>query len=142
MGGFIREEIDILARDGNFGWPLREGEVCRDTLTDCNAPGLAPVHAWDPYTGKHDCGAGVIGGFVYRGSAIPDLKNWYIYSDLCSGDILAIDPSAVVPQTVMLGRVPGAPKWGAVVDLVPDVKGEPLAVGLPGGVWRVTAGSN
>ncbi|TAK77076.1 MAG: hypothetical protein EPO16_06125 [Dehalococcoidia bacterium] len=142
VGGFTREEIDILARNGNFGWPLREGEVCRDTLTDCNSPGLPPVHAWAPYSGGHDCGAGVIGGFVYRGSAIPDLKNWYLYSDLCSGDILAIDPAATVPESLTLGRVPGAPKWGAVVDLVPDAKGEPLVVGLPGGVFRITAGGN
>ncbi len=141
VGGVTREEIDILARGGNFGWPLREGEVCRDTLTDCAAPGLAPVHAWYPYAPDRPT-TGVIGGFIYRGSAMPGLRGWYIYSDLYSGDILAIDPAAIVPQPVTLGRAPGAPDWGAVVDLVPDAKGEPLAVGLKGGVWRLTPGGN
>lgn len=142
VGGITREEIDVLTRGGNFGWPLREGEVCRSTLTDCDAPGIPPVHAWPPYSGGHPCGAGVIGGFVYRGSAMPALRGWYIYSDLCSGDILAIDPASATPEPVALGRVPGAPTAGAVVDLVPDLKGEPLAVGMTGGVWRLTPAGN
>ena len=32
--------------------------------------------------------------------------------------------------------------WGAVVDLVPNAKGEPLVVGLEGGVWRLTPAGN
>jgi glucose/arabinose dehydrogenase len=141
VGGIVREEIDVLTRGGNFGWPVREGEVCRATHQDCDAPGLPPVHAWYPYTDPHTCGAGVVGGFVYRGSAMPNLRGWYIYSDQCSGDILALDPAATPREPVTLGRVPGAPDWGAVVDLVPDAKGEPLAVGLKGGVWRLTPGN-
>lgn len=139
VGGNQREEIDILTRGGNFGWPLREGEICRATLTDCDTPGVPPVYAWWPYEGGAAC-AGVIGGFVYRGNAMPGLRGWYLYSDLCGGEIRAIDPAAAVPQAVTLGRAPGAPTWGAVVDLTPDAAGEPLAVGLTGGVWRLTPG--
>lgn len=141
VGGIIREEVDVLTRNGNFGWPLREGEVCRSTRTDCDAPGLPPIHAWYPYTGPYPCGAGVIGGFVYRGTAIPNLAGWYIYSDQCTGDIFAINPKDKVHEPILMGRAPAAPDWGAVVDLVPDIKGEPLLVGLGSGVWRITPGS-
>ena len=30
------------------------------------------------------------GGFVYRGSAVPDLVGWYVYGDFVSGRIFAI----------------------------------------------------
>jgi hypothetical protein len=84
----------------------------------------------------------VIGGFVYRGAAMPALQGWYLYSDLCSGEIRAIDPSATTIEPIVLGVTPGAPADGVVVDVVPDVKGEPLVVGLFGGVWRLTPAGN
>ena len=37
-----------------------------------------------------DLGASVTGGFVYRGSAIPDLVGWYVYADFVSGRIFGI----------------------------------------------------
>lgn len=141
VGGTTREEIDLLTRGGNFGWPLREGEICRTTLTDCGATGLAPIHAWYPYSPDRSCGAGVIGGYVYRGTAMPDLRGWYLYSDLCSGDILAIDPAAKALQPITLGRTPGAPAWGTVVDLTPDARGEPLVVSMTGAIWRLEPGN-
>ena len=35
----------------------------------------------------------VTGGYVYRGSAIPDLQGWYVYGDYCTGEIWALDPT-------------------------------------------------
>ncbi len=142
VGAAQRDELNILTRGGDYGWPGREGDVCQDGGTACPPRGLTPLLAWYPYTGGHPCGGGVIGGFVYRGAAMPNLRGWYIYTDLCSGDILAIDPGATLLEPLTLGRFPRAPEFGGIVDLVPDTKGEPLAVGLTGGVWRVIPATN
>jgi hypothetical protein len=39
----------------------------------------------------HDRGCSIIGGVVYRGDAIPDLRGAYLFSDYCSGTLWAID---------------------------------------------------
>ncbi|MFT4563315.1 MAG: glucose/arabinose dehydrogenase [Gammaproteobacteria bacterium] len=83
------EEVDLVVSGGNFGWSLKEGsfrfdpntgEVFEDVggvLTD----GLIdPVLEYD-----HDDGISVIGGFVYRGSAIPELFGKYVFGEFTNG---------------------------------------------------------
>ena len=38
---------------------------------------------------------GIVGGYVYRGEAIPELDGVYLFSDFCSGFIWGIDADAV-----------------------------------------------
>ena len=83
------EEVDILSSGGNFGWNLKEGTFRFDPntgmvdldpggpLTD---PLIDPVLEYD-----HDEGISVIGGFVYRGSAIPELAGKYIFGEFTNG---------------------------------------------------------
>jgi glucose/arabinose dehydrogenase len=55
------EEINLLARGANYGWPDCEG--------DCGTLGFTgPIYAY-PHAGRD---AAVIGGFVYRGSRFPN----------------------------------------------------------------------
>src|SRR5262249_36641986 len=75
------EEIDFqpaASRGGeNYGWRLREGR--HDTGLDPVPAGAAlvdPVHEYD-----HDTGVAVIGGYVYRGAAVPDLRGAYLFAD-------------------------------------------------------------
>lgn len=56
-----QEEINILERGANYGWPLCEGP--------CATPGTTPPVYHYPHTGRD---AGVIGGFVYRGNQFPN----------------------------------------------------------------------
>ncbi len=80
------EEVDVVVSGGNYGWNLKEGTFCFDPngndpgfVFDCNIdpPGLIdPVAQYD-----HDEGTAVIGGFVYRGSAIPALRGRYVFGD-------------------------------------------------------------
>jgi glucose/arabinose dehydrogenase len=92
------EEIDLarapgLGQGANYGWPACEGFVNTGTGNPCSLPGAtAPVFAYphsDPGGGAaHGCA--IIGGFVYRGTQVPELAGRYVYTDLCTGDLRSI----------------------------------------------------
>ena len=73
------EEVDILQKGGNFGWNVMEGTHCYPPGTaTCNMTGkILPITEY-----PHTDGVAVIGGYVYKGSAIPSLANKYIFADL------------------------------------------------------------
>ena len=81
------EEISIIHAGANYGWKVMEGTRCFLPETGCDRTGLT-LPVWEY---SHDHGCSVTGGYVYRGKAIPSLYGWYLYSDFCNGDILAID---------------------------------------------------
>ncbi|AZN39811.1 PQQ-dependent sugar dehydrogenase [Paenibacillus albus] len=84
------EEIDIVEKGGNYGWNVMEGNLCYKPEEGCDRTGLIePL-----YTYGRDLGVSVTGGFVYRGSAIPDLVGWYIYGDYAKGTIWALRQEA------------------------------------------------
>src|SRR5881396_2096261 len=84
VGQNEREEIDVVQANSaglNYGWNLMEGLRCFPNGGQCNMTGLTlPVYDYD-----HSQGCSIIGGYVYRGAAIPDLRGSYLFSDLCSG---------------------------------------------------------
>jgi glucose/arabinose dehydrogenase len=125
------EEIDILQSGGNFGWNVMEGMHCYNPATGCNMSGLIlPIAEYD-----HTEGDAVIGGYVYKGSAIPSLAGAYIFSDNGSGTIweLAEGPAGQWTRTKLLasGR--------AISSLGQDVAGEIYLVDYSGGVLKLTA---
>ncbi len=73
------EEIDIMQKGGNFGWNVMEGKHCfPPSVTTCDMSNkILPIFEY-----PHTDGIAVIGGFVYKGSAIPSLANKYIFADL------------------------------------------------------------
>jgi glucose/arabinose dehydrogenase/plastocyanin len=106
------EEINRITRGGNFGWAIKEGDFLfnrtNSTPGSTNIPfGNAgtigappgffspdvPGGLIDPITVvtangtnileyDHNNGISITGGFVYRGSAMPDLYGKYIFGDL------------------------------------------------------------
>ena len=91
------EEIDRVVMGGNYGWAVKEGDfLFNRTTTEAGAagtvgprsPGL-PAGLIDPITGPqgtleydHGDGISITGGFVYRGTAIPELIGKYVFGDL------------------------------------------------------------
>ncbi len=78
VGHTLWEEINVVERAGNYGWPIFEGPDCQAT-SRCDDPGLiAPIHAY-----PHDETGGfvIVGGFVYRGSELPELQGRFIFAD-------------------------------------------------------------
>lgn len=87
VGEESREEIDTVALDdpgANFGWPLMEGSTCY-TDAGCGARTdlVRPIAEYPHEDGQ----CAVTGGYVYRGSAIPELAGHYFYADWCTGSI-------------------------------------------------------
>ncbi len=72
------EEIDILQKGGNFGWRVMEGNHCFNPSTGCDMSNKIPPILEYPHTD----GIAVIGGYFYKGTAIPSLANKYIFGDL------------------------------------------------------------
>jgi glucose/arabinose dehydrogenase len=86
VGQSAREEVDIITRGGNYGWNIMEGTLCFNPPSGCNQAGLIlPIHDY----GRADGGT-VIGGYVYRGTSIPQLAGSYVFGDFLSGKIWAL----------------------------------------------------
>jgi glucose/arabinose dehydrogenase len=86
------EEVDVVTVGGNFGWPLKEGSFRFDQNGDSNGfvtddtSGLPPDLIDPVLQYDHDEGVAVIGGFVYRGSVVPELVGKYIFGELAGPD--------------------------------------------------------
>ncbi len=86
VGQNLFEEIVLIERGGNYGWNLREalhpfganGVDVRDDL-------IEPI--WEYH---HDVGKSITGGFVYRGTRIPELQGAYVYADYVSTRMWAL----------------------------------------------------
>lgn len=80
------EEIDRIVAGGNYGWNRLAGSHCY-LAAGCDASGMLPPRA--EYS--HELGCAVVGGYVYRGNEMPELRGWYVYGDFCSGRMWAVD---------------------------------------------------
>jgi len=77
------EEVDIIQKGGNYGWNVMEGAHCFNPSSGCNQSGLIlPIAEYD-----HSEGTAIIGGFVYRGTAITQLQGSYVFGDFTGGKI-------------------------------------------------------
>jgi glucose/arabinose dehydrogenase len=96
VGQSAWEEINRVDPVGdagaNLGWNLMEGAHCFADPA-CSTEGLQPPIA--EY--GRDAGCSVTGGEVYRGSGIPSLWGWYVFSDYCSGTLFGVPSDAEPP---------------------------------------------
>lgn len=86
VGEGLWEEIDFQPASStggeNYGWPCMEGANCTGIPgCGCNEPTwTTPILDY-----QHNPYCAVIGGYVYRGRAIPPLRGTYFYADFCTG---------------------------------------------------------
>ncbi|MFO0974596.1 MAG: PQQ-dependent sugar dehydrogenase [Phycisphaerae bacterium] len=86
VGQLAREEIDYqpAATGGSFyGWRCKEGTLTSGFAECAGAlpPSIAPIFEYPHSGGTVISGSAVIGGYVYRGCAIPDLPGTYFFGD-------------------------------------------------------------
>lgn len=81
------EEIDLVEGGGNYGWNVLEGSHCFSPSDGCRREGTVPP-VWEYPLESGACS--VIGGYVYRGEAIPWLAGVYVFGDFCTGDVMGL----------------------------------------------------
>ena len=101
------ETVAIIRKGANYGYPLREGPQAMtpagmapvpaddtialhitDTITRGTVTPVYPVIAY-PHTSIG--GDAIAGGFIYRGSRIPDLKDKVVFADITTGRVWYAD---------------------------------------------------
>lgn len=136
VGQDAREEIDAaLSTQGglNYGWPRMEGTACYSPSSNCQGslPLTPPVLEY-----LHAEGCSVIGGYVYRGEAIPELRGRYLYTDFCAGWLRSakLQSSGASEHRTWSGV--SAPFTASMGQ---DGRGELYMIGQ-GKVWRIVRG--
>lgn len=132
------EEISVtesLQPGLNYGWPLFEGLHCY--LSDCNESGLVAPMLEVEHGDAGTCS--ITGGIVYRGSAVPQLKGHYFFSDYCGGYLRSLFyANGAVTELRDWTEQVGIP--GQVTGFGVDGAGE-MYVTTTGQVLQVVAGS-
>lgn len=132
VGQNVIEEISFGAAGVgglNFGWKIMEGNNCFSTLA---CPGGIPA-CMDPvltdpiqelvHTGFSGPLA-IIGGFVYRGCAIPDLAGTYFYADFNDDKIRSIRYDPMTGVTDFMDRTSELAPGGGLSIKSPSAFGE------------------
>ncbi len=109
VGALDEEEVSIVTPGANLGWPYFEGYRCTQFHPDITADIDRKIGSVSMCQNNLDYssltmplvyysrvdGCAIVGGIVYRGTAIPDLNGVYLFSDYCTARIWAFDRSAV-----------------------------------------------
>jgi glucose/arabinose dehydrogenase len=123
VGQDRREEVDIAPQSQggiNYGWNILEGTRCYNAAT-CSSVGLtAPAYEYD-HGVSNAGGCSIIGGYVYRGAAIPELAGRYFFSDYCAGYLKSFAAPAATALDVTDWAVANV---GAVISFGRDADGE------------------
>lgn len=94
------EEVDVVARGGNYGWPRREA-FAEFREQGRRGPGelLDPLLAY-----SHREGKSITGGIVYRGTRVPSLAGRYVFADYDSHRVWAVPTDARSPAELAKAR--------------------------------------
>jgi glucose/arabinose dehydrogenase len=127
------EEVDIVDLAGNYGWRCREGAHEFNSLCgDANPDDLIdPIVEYG-----RDAGFAVIGGYVYRGANIPDLRGRYVFGDL-GGNLWHIDRTT--EATTELVADDAIDTGLEIVSFAQDIDGELYIIDNAGTIHRIEA---
>jgi len=134
------EEVDVAptteagGRGANYGWNIMEGSHCLSGEA-CDQGGLTlPVFEYG-----HPQGCSITGGYVYRGSAIPNLQGLYFFGDYCEGWVRSFryTSGAAIELTDWPTLRPG----GSITSFGEDPAGELYVLSSSGGVFKVVPDS-
>jgi glucose/arabinose dehydrogenase len=151
------EEIDIVEKGDNYGWPIKEGTFLFDTtatglgIVYANSPGspaglIDPIAEYDHHDGVGTANTRIAinGGFVYRGRDVRDLRGHYIFGDYghfatpVNGQVFILNGSDRHIESLQLQ---GQSSLGlAMFGFGEDARGEVYVMGSETGVFKGTTG--
>ena len=130
LGQQCLEEINVLKpteAGANLGWNGFEGTRAFTTSGADN-------HRRPDFEYRHSSGlCAIMGGFVYRGSKIPNLHGKYVFSDLCNGSIMALSFDSS-PRVISLGLRVSQP-----VGFAENSNGDLYVIDMSTGLHQITA---
>ncbi|MFO0838489.1 MAG: PQQ-dependent sugar dehydrogenase [Phycisphaerae bacterium] len=136
------EEIDFQAAGSpggaNYGWRCTEGTRCTGlTGCTCNGPTLTPpIHTY-----LHTVGCAIVGGYVYQGCAIADLRGTYFFGDFCANAIWSFNYDGVAISNFTDRSAELAPGGGFTISSITsfgeDAFGELYVCCQPGQVFKI-----
>jgi len=129
------EEVDYLKpgrpAGANFGWNGYEGTHVYNAAVAAKLNRSALT--WPVSQYSHSVGYAVTGGYVYRGSAIPSLRGFYVFGDYGTGRAWAMKGPGGTRAAL-----PGADLQVAhISSFGQDAAGELYVVDLAGSVYRI-----
>ena len=132
VGQNAYEEIDFApagAKGINWGWSAREGfhSFRGTTPSDARDPILETAHS------QGNCA--VVGGYVYRGRAVPALSGVYVFGDDCRPNLVGV----VGSNGHLVAQRDLGPTVDALTSFGQDDAGELYAIARGGTVYRITA---
>jgi glucose/arabinose dehydrogenase len=99
VGETQRESIDHIVSGANFRWPFYEGKKQQEP----GAPTIGIAHA-PLYDYTHASMADLTAtmcGFIYRGTALPELAGKLVYSDWPTGRVWSLDTTTAVRTSLV-----------------------------------------
>ena len=134
VGAANWEEVDVMDQPGlNFQWNYKEGNadgfrVKPDPLIGTER---GPVYQFD-----HTQGNCIIGGYVYRGAAIPELAGKYIFGDNSTQLYYALEYDAATNATLsvtQIGQGRAGTIWNGISSFGVDSSNELLLLQMGAG---------
>jgi glucose/arabinose dehydrogenase len=142
VGQNTREEVDVIpAGLGgiNFGWRVREGLIQNPAYPNEKTvtPARNPICDYD-----HSLGNAIIGGYVYRGSGVPELQGKYIFADNGSARFWTVTPNGTnsAPRQEITSVLNPSPKQiNSPTAFGEDANGELYICDYDGEIYKITS---
>ena len=142
------EEVDVepagFAGGANYGWRCREGAHEFESDPECDGLTFAdPIHEY-PH-GGNPANCSITGGYVYRGTAIPELQGRYFFADYCSSRIWSFcydggSMTDLVEHPIAIEEPPGI-ELERITSFGEDACGELYVCAHPGQVFKMIPSS-
>jgi len=139
VGQNAYEEINIIQKSGNYGWPFYEAThrfmPDRDALPD-KPDFIKPIHEYS----RKD-GISITGGLHYRGQSVPALEGNYLYGDWGLGTIWALDHQGKKTGNTKIFTRPDKQASFKPTAFVEDARGELLILSHDGQIFTILPAS-
>ena len=138
VGHLTREEVNLADGPGlNFQWNYREGNVAgvRPAPSPLIGSERSPLFEYS-HSGSDSLGNCIIGGYVYRGLALPWLQGKYIFGDNGNQGIHALeyDPlTKTVVSVEQIGQARSGNIWTGISSFGHTASGELLVMQMGAG---------